>query len=55
MCTRYDELSRALENARKERDIGAYLKENLELVKVLNEHSWNHVITRAEFPIGIGY
>ena len=51
----YDEFNEVLSLAKKERDISAYLKSNLELLRVLNEHSWNCVISKAEFHIGTQY
>lgn len=52
---RYEELNNALTSAKNERSIGEYLKQNLDLIRVLNEHSWNCVIPKAEFPIGTKY
>ena len=51
----YDEFKIALDNAQNEQQIGVYLKRNLMLIRVLNEHSWNCVITKAEFNIGGEY
>ena len=51
----YDDLKEVLDNAQNERQIGAYLKQNLPLISVLNEHSWNCVIPKAEFNIGVDY
>lgn len=51
----YDDLKIALDNADNERQIGEYLKQNLSLLRVLNEHSWNCVIPKAEFKIGVQY
>lgn len=55
MESRYQALNQAIEQAKNETDIGKYLKKNLDLIRVLNEHSWNCVISRAEFPIGAKY
>lgn len=55
MGKRYDELNRALDQAKNEHDIGVYLKQNLDLIRVFNEHSWNTVLSRAEFAIGTKY
>lgn len=52
---RYEELNDALTSAKNEHDIGEYLKQNLDLIKVLNEHSWNCVVPKAEFQIGTDY
>lgn len=52
---RYEELNDALTSAKNEHDIDEYLKQNLDLIKVLNEHSWNCVIPKAEFQIGTDY
>ena len=52
---RYEELNDALANAKNEHDIDVYLKQNLDLIRVLNEHSWNCVLPKAEFPIGTKY
>ena len=52
---RYEELNDALTNARNEHDIDVYLKQNLDLISVLNEQSWNCVLPQAEFPIGTKY
>ncbi len=52
---RYEELKYAIDNAKNEHDIGVYLKQNLDLLRILNEHSWNCVIPRAEFRIGVKY
>lgn len=51
----YEELKKALDNANNEREIGAFLKKKLSLIRELNEHSWNCVITKAEFNIGVKY
>lgn len=51
----YDGFKNALENADNERQIGAYIKQNLWLISVLNEHSWNCVVPKAEFNIGGQY
>ena len=50
--SKYEELKNVLDTAKNEHEIGVYLKENLDLIRVLNEHSWNCVIPRAEFAIG---
>lgn len=49
---RYAELKQALDNAANEAGILPYLKQNLDLLRPLNEHSWNCYIPRAEFQIG---
>lgn len=51
----YDDFKIELDKAQTERKIGEYLKQNLLLIKVLNEHSWNCVIPKAEFKIGVQY
>ena len=51
----YDALKKALEEAKNEHDIGVYLKQNIRLIRVLNEHSWNCVIAKPEFKIGTKY
>lgn len=53
--SRYEPLKQALNSAKNEQEIGAYLKQHLELIYALNEHSWNCVIPAAEFPIGTKY
>ena len=52
---RYEELNDALTRAKNEHDIDEYLKQNLDLIKVLNELSWNCAIPKAEFQIGTDY
>lgn len=51
----YDELRQALDQAKNEREIGYYLKANLNLLRVLNEHSWNCVKISPEFSVGTKY
>ncbi len=51
----YDDFKIELDKVQTERQIGEYLKRNLSLIRVLNEHSWNCVITKAEFNMGGQY
>lgn len=51
----YEELEYALSQAKNEHDIGEYLKKNIYLIQTLNEHSWNCVICRPEYKIGVQY
>ena len=51
----YDDFKIALDKAKSEREIAEYLKHNLSLIRVLNEHSWNCVISKAEFNIGVQF
>ena len=51
----YVPLKKALDSARNEQEIGRYLKDNLGLLRILNEHSWNCVKVAAEFPVGTKY
>lgn len=49
----YEELLNILDEAKNEREIGRYLKDNLMLIRdTLNVWSWNCVICKPEFKIG---
>lgn len=49
----YEEFLNILDDAKNEREIGCYLKDNLMLVRnTLNVWSWNCVICKPEFKIG---
>ncbi|MFR5971443.1 MAG: Shedu anti-phage system protein SduA domain-containing protein [Clostridium sp.] len=49
----YEELKLILENAKGEREMAHYLKDNLKLIKYsLNTWSWNCVICKPEFKLG---
>lgn len=47
-----EQLNMALEKASNEREIDSFLKSHLELIIELNEHSWNCVLKKSQFPIG---
>ncbi len=52
----HEELLAALNNAKNEREIARYIKNNLLLIRnSLNEWSWNCVICKPEFKIGTKY
>lgn len=51
----YLELKSALDSANNEREIDIFLKDHIELIRVLNEHSWNCVLLSPQFKIGTEY
>lgn len=51
----YIELFDALNNAKNERIIDVFLKNHINLIRSLNEHSWNLVKIRPQFKIGTKY
>lgn len=50
-----EKLKTVLENASNELEIDSFLKKHLELIFELNEHSWNCVLPKSQFPMGTKY
>lgn len=50
-----EKFNSALEFASNERELDSFLKNHLELIEALNEHSWNCVLPKSQFPIGTNF